>query len=1105
MGDSGNGLHLSGMLLAALALAAWMLQKPPLAPSRPSPGDQLHDSSNSFEDVPARLWQDPFDSVERFRARRHDKQPAQATNPEHPEAANAEQPEADGEHGLLWLCRYLHQKVKPKDELTFLPVMTSTSSYAEASEHRLRLRTAVIAALANNGISPEAGSHIGYWFYPGGDNNTPSATIPYELYRGQGHAVLVLWLPVEHFERDPIDRLALLIGELRKIVDDSWSAADRPKSHRFTLIGPPGSGTLVSMARDAVDSDKHTALDKVEVFAATATAPASTLLDTHELEKYRDPRAPATTADMDQGQLEIMFHQQGMKLIRSILTDTYIASAMVSELALRGVDPACPENPTFPHPRCRKGQSGSYDGHRDHVVLISEADTQFGRSLPQLFNNAVIARMGVPGDETFKGQDLPWIHRFGYLRGVDGELPNHDKKPDTTGPTGLAGLSQLDQSGLEPAAGTSQFDYLRRLAVHIKQMDRELRDNQQGRIRAIGIMGNDVYDKLLILQAMREYFPNLQYFTNDLDARFLNPKDYRWTRNLVVASSFGLQLQPDLQRRVPPLRGVYQTSVFLSTQLALMLNKPYRDSESLRQMLAARIFEVGRGRFIDLGASEGSGTGGQLEVTDKTLSTLYPPPYRAPSLPPRLSLIGLILLLAFTLLVLLVSPLRICLEVSWQKKKPLIPAFLLAVGALGMGVSYFCMSTTQEPFVWASGVSIWPSELIHILCFVLSGLFLYLAVTRVRDVEDRLMDTFHLSPNGQSGQQTIPAAAVAVQQHSGGVIAHFRQALTMFEWYDEPAKQRRADEKDTIQTVWTTYRKHSKQSHRFARAGLIFLLLWVISWVALVYVQPMLIPYRGVAAYYFSFWLGMGPLAITFGLLLFWVMDETRLCSALIRHLCHSKQDWPHVDTEIDERLQREQAYHSTAHRRNGDKEQTYAESAAAQLRHERIQMERSTRQHAMARQIRDYRIQLENKRRTMDFIAQRTALAGDMIWFPFVVLILILVSLSTRFDNYDTKTAVISLLLIALAIALSSAYVLRRTARSAKKQILEQLHKDRLGQQSITAASEPEQIEVLIKQIENIQQGAFRPWYQEPLVRALAWLGSMAAVIITEYLTVSG
>jgi len=88
-------------------------------------------------------------------------------------------------------------------------------------------------------------------------------------------------------------------------------------------------------------------------------------------------------------------------------------------------------------------------------------------------------------------------------------------------------------------------------------------------LKAIGILGTDVYDKLLLLQALRKKFPGIIFFTTDLDARLLHPEEIKWTRNLVIASGFGLQLHPKIQKGIPPFRDTYQTTIFYSVLKAV--------------------------------------------------------------------------------------------------------------------------------------------------------------------------------------------------------------------------------------------------------------------------------------------------------------------------------------------------------------------------------------------------------------------------------------------------------------------------------------------------------------------------------------------------------
>ncbi len=115
------------------------------------------------------------------------------------------------------------------------------------------------------------------------------------------------------------------------------------------------------------------------------------------------------------------------------------------------------------------------------------------------------------------------------------------------------------------------------------------------------MLGQDVYDKLLLIQALRESFPDAIFFTDTLDARYLNPAVLGYTRNLVVASPFGLELNRNLQLGATPFRGSEQVAIFLATQVALAPDAP--DGEPLahlHQQLRPLLFEIGRTYAVPL-------------------------------------------------------------------------------------------------------------------------------------------------------------------------------------------------------------------------------------------------------------------------------------------------------------------------------------------------------------------------------------------------------------------------------------------------------------------------------------------------------------------------
>ena len=103
----------------------------------------------------------------------------------------------------------------------------------------------------------------------------------------------------------------------------------------------------------------------------------------------------------------------------------------------------------------------------------------------------------------------------------------------------------MSRTGICPN-GQGQQDYLRRLADHLRKIDDNLRqDRNNGRIRAIGILGSDVFDKLLVLRALEPKFPEALFFTTDFDATLTMPSELDFTRNLIISSSFGSELRPE--------------------------------------------------------------------------------------------------------------------------------------------------------------------------------------------------------------------------------------------------------------------------------------------------------------------------------------------------------------------------------------------------------------------------------------------------------------------------------------------------------------------------------------------------------------------------------
>ena len=158
---------------------------------------------------------------------------------------------------------------------------------------------------------------------------------------------------------------------------------------------------------------------------------------------------------------------------------------------------------------------------------------------------------------------------FTYLQGIDGRLPNgpaaESKRRQVWRPNEecLARRRGAVVSPQVQAFGRSQVDYIPRLVAQMKA--------QAGKRdwAAIGVLGSDLYDKIMLIEVLRHDFPEALIFTTDMDARYLDTDKHDATRNLIVGSHYGLELNERLQGAIPAFRSVYQTSLFFGCLKAL--------------------------------------------------------------------------------------------------------------------------------------------------------------------------------------------------------------------------------------------------------------------------------------------------------------------------------------------------------------------------------------------------------------------------------------------------------------------------------------------------------------------------------------------------------
>lgn len=550
------------------------------------------------QDVEARQWQDPFSAVAIAR-RAH---PAGQAKADEKGSPAAQQP-GENQHTIARLVADLHDR--PGTAVLVLGAMVSGAPYADDIETRRRTRYAVLAGLSAEGYVPDDNEHVGYVTLPA----FPAGTLrvhdiaAYEwLHRespvdvARGARVLLLWLDQDGFRGAPLGRFSALVDSIAP-----REAVSSPITE--VILGPADSDGLKAMSGE-LDQDPGKAcsflaapMRDISIYSPRATALDWWIVSDQVRQRYPDSQNDPHADHFN----DRCGH---VHLYRTVASDFTVARSLFRELKYRGIQSV------------------------GEIALVTERDTLYARLMSRYFN-------GCAGSEPIKDEftvagesDKSRPQCFTYLRGLDGLVP---PTPDSSGSSQVAPDAKPaagDAAARAPVAGDSsagqgQLDYLRRLTASLASrrddptcgwLARKLNLGDQSeaehrcgkRIKAIGVVGSDIYDKLLVLQALRRAFPRYIFFSTDLDARLTDEQNLPWTRELVVGSSLGLSLRPELQGTVPPFRDSYQTATYYSTMQAVrrFLAADAGSSTSLDLSWTRRpqVFEIGRTQAFDISA-----------------------------------------------------------------------------------------------------------------------------------------------------------------------------------------------------------------------------------------------------------------------------------------------------------------------------------------------------------------------------------------------------------------------------------------------------------------------------------------------------------------------
>lgn len=382
---------------------------------------------------------------------------------------------------------------------------------------------------------------------------------------------------------------------------------------------------------------------------------------------------------------------------RGIISDDILVDALVIELSAR-------------IPALKSAE-------RPLIKIFAESDTKYSQAMFSQLK------------DKFKG--TADLERYSYLRGLDG-------RSETSAITAESSQSKSDGTAdslfqgrgiAEKSAGTPQLDYLRRLAVRLES-DRKKWHTRD--VVAVGILGSDIYDKMLVLQAIRPALPSAIFFTTDLDGLYLEEEHQQFTRNLVVASADSL----DVKEELPPMRDSYQT--VLAKKVSALL--PQLAPTSTPTSQGAQVFEIATGRGIPLEFPGNATWDFPLRWLSKWWGSL---------LIFVLALVNAFLILAAIFTLHGEKPTDATMSTSARVLvRGEVAAACLAIVAL-LVLLWSKTPWWGEPV--ALGVSIWPSVMIRLLAFLVAILLLLLAsrsfVTERERVKGKLLTAFPTNLN----------------------------------------------------------------------------------------------------------------------------------------------------------------------------------------------------------------------------------------------------------------------------------------------------------------------------------------------------------------------
>ena len=134
-----------------------------------------------------------------------------------------------------------------------------------------------------------------------------------------------------------------------------------------------------------------------------------------------------------------------------------------------------------------------------------------------------------------------------------------------------------------------------------------------------------------------------------------------------------------------------------------------------------------------------------------------------------------------------------------------------------------------------------------------------------------------------------------------------------------------------------------------------------------------------------------------------------------------------------------------------------------------------------------------------LQLIARLTSRIESFVYYPAVLLTLMLLARAEYLDNWDFPIGLAAVIGISVLYVIASAICLRRAAEEARRSVVRELTDRRFAG---APALSPANARLLLERIGAIREGAFRPYPEHPVFRAFALpSGAYGGVLLLELL----